>query len=336
MCLVASCTKNQELNTTADQVLSQKTATADVTYHYKGQAYPLYFVEGSTEDFVKEENYSALEAATAQSEIVTFTYNNEAVNNFYLFDNEFEGYDYMEKNHDNPLIGRKFKVSLRVDELRESLMAQFGPSLDYKNAAVAQAAQLGIQAIYDELHINLPFPDDVAAFIGVTNSTFTRQKSGVPTKTDPVLTVWVDANYTGEEMHVEQAPNTVIWNYGPNDCFTMAANPDLTLEFQTNGNNWNDCISSKCLTYIQGADAIGEGYYKDSHFGVYSCGQIVQITEPHTINAWPGACFNFNDVTYGRGPACGHANDQISSIRIKAVWQGCYTGDNTFNDLLNL
>jgi hypothetical protein len=115
----------------------------------------------------------------------------------------------------------------------------------------------------------------------------------------------------------------------------MAANPDLTLEFKPDGTNWNDCISSKCLSYIQGADAIGEGYYKDSHFGVYACGQVVQITRHYDLNAYPGLCFNFPTVTYGSGPFCGHPNDQISSIRIKAIWSGCYTSDRDFNDLWN-
>ena len=273
-----------------------------------------------------------LQTATAQSAIVTFHYSDKPLNHVYLFDSEFEGYDYMEQHDANPLIGRKFKVSLRIDELRESLIEQFGNPLDFKNIAVSKAAEEGVQAIYDELHINTAFPDDLEAFIGVKSNSFVRSKS---ISSAPVLTVWEHDNFGGAEMYVEQAPNTVIWNYGYWNCFTMAANPDLTLEFKPDGTNWNDCISSKCLSYIQGADAIGEGYYKDSHFGVYACGQVVQITKHYNLNAYPGLCFNFPTVIYGSGPFCGHPNDQISSIRIKAIWSGCYMSDRDFNDLWN-
>jgi hypothetical protein len=115
----------------------------------------------------------------------------------------------------------------------------------------------------------------------------------------------------------------------------MAANPDLTLEFQTNGNNWNDCISSKCLSYIQGADAMAEGYYKDSHFGVYACGYQVFTYRANGVNYYP-PCFNFRTYPWhDKLGWCGHINDQVSSIRIKAVWEGCYTDDSVFLDLSN-
>ncbi|MFK7799099.1 MAG: hypothetical protein AB8E82_16725 [Aureispira sp.] len=268
--LLAACNKEQIVETAA--TTTSKSNKADVIYYYKEQFYPLYLEEGSTADFVQDENFVALQQVTASSPVVTFHYSDQPLNYVYLFDSEFEGYDYMEKHDANPLLGRKFKISLRIDELREGLIAQFGEALDFKNAAIAQAAQQGVAAIYDELHINLPLPSNLEAFIGTNSDNFVRPKTGSGITSNPVLTVWEHDDAQGSEMYVEQAPNTVIWNYGAFDCFTMAANPDLTLEFQTNGNNWNDCISSKCLSYIQGADAMVEGYYKDSHFGVYDCG----------------------------------------------------------------
>jgi hypothetical protein len=300
----------------------------------------LNYEEGSTEDFVEDEHFTALQQATAQSAIVTFTYSNQPENHIYLFDNEMEGYDYLEKHGDNPLIGRKFKLSYRIDELRSTLNQQFGEALDFKNPAVAAAAQQGVAAIYQELHINLPLPTDLEAFVGIKNATFTRQKTGSGISSNPVFTVWSDVDAQGSEMYVEQAPNTVIWNYGDWNCFTMAANPDLTLEFQANGNNWNDCISSQCLSYIQGADAMGIGLYKDSHFGVYHNGFVVMmyIANPPAINSpaiYP-PCINHTSYNWfhpnGWG---GNMNDQISSIRVKAIWQGCYPDNTVFNDLFN-
>lgn len=331
---LTACTKQQEISTVSPLAGSNKAAHADVIYYYKGQAYPLYYQEGSIGNFLKDENFTALQAATAQHAIVTFTYDNQPNHHFYLFDNEMEGYDYLEKNAANPLIGRKFKLSYRIDELRENLKAQFGEQLDFKNAAVAQAAQQGVKAIYQELQMNVPFPNDLEAFIGVETASFARQKSS-SLGNNPVLTVWADINFQGNEMYVEQAPNTVIWNYGAWNCFTMAANPDLTLEFQANGNNWNDCISSQCLSYIQGADAMGVGIYKDSHFGVYNSGFRILI---YLVNGpYPDPpCFNHTTQNwYHPNGWAGHMNDQISSIRVKAIWQGCYTGYSDFNDLEN-
>jgi hypothetical protein len=330
-CLLAmACTKHQELAPTT----TQKSAQADLVYYYKETAYPLYLSEEEGEvQVIEDATYQALQAATNDRPLVTFTFSDQPSNHYYLFDSEFEGYDYMEQNDANPFIGRKFKVSLRIDELRTALTTQFGAPLDFKNTAVVNAAQQGIAAIYEELHINAPFPNDVEAFLGMVTDGFKRPKT---LTSIPVLSVWEHSNTGGSVLHVEQGNNTVIWNYGAFDCFTMAANPDLTLEYKPVGSNWNDCISSKCLSYIQGADAIAEGYYKDSHYGVYGCGFAVQITRKNNLNAYPGPCFDMRDQNWVRGFFCGHMNDQISSIRIKAIWENCYNGDDTvFDDLYN-
>lgn len=330
--LLIACSKEQAVETTKT---TAKSNPADVVYYYKEQAYPLHLEEGSTADFVQDENFVALQQATAQSPIVTFHYSDQPLNHVYLFDSEFEGYDYMEKHHANPLLGRKFKISLRIDELRERLIAQYGELLDFKDGAVVQAAEQGVAAIYEELHINLPLPNNLEAFIGISNDNFVRPKTGSAISSNPVLTVWEHDDAQGSEMYVEQAPNTVIWNYGPWNCFTMAANPDLTLEFKPDGTNWNDCISSKCLSYIQGADAMAEGYYKDSHFGIYACSRMIYAYYSNGRGTGLPLCANISAYPWQGGPWCGHINDQISSIRIKAIWEGCYTGDDVFSDLKN-
>ncbi|MFK7798151.1 MAG: hypothetical protein AB8E82_11905 [Aureispira sp.] len=332
---IIACTKQQELNTTPETLTAKTSAQADVVYYYKEQAYPLYYKEGSAEDFVEDENFTNLQTVTAQSAIVTFTYGNEHDRHFYLFDNEMEGYDYLEQHGGNPLIGRKFKLSHRIDELRDKLQAQFGQSLDFKNPTVVQAARQGVEAIYQELQMNVPFPSNLETFIGIQTPNFSRQKSSSAVSSAPVLTVWEHADAQGSELYVDQAPNTVIWNYGDWNCFTMAANPDLTLEFQPNGNNWNDCISSQCLSYVQGADAMAVGLYKDSHFGVYPVGYRILYYLSNGPSDLP--CFNHtSEYWYQPNGWTGHMNDQVSSIRIKAIWQGCYNGYDDFKDLQNL
>lgn len=300
---------------------------ADVVYYYKEVAYPLHFQEGSTQDFIKDENYDALLTA-AQNATGVFTYSDLPKKWYFLFDTEYDGYDYMEKNG-HALIGRKFKLSYRIDQLREALISSYGLPLDFTNTNLIADARMGIEAIYQELHLNLPFPRDIAAFIGIEQSHFSSNSG----RNNPVLTVWEHDTYRGQQLVVDQDPHTFIWTYGDYGCFTMAANPDLTIVNKPDGSNWNDCISSKCLSYISGADAIAEGYYKDINYGVYACGFAVQITYANQYNPVP-ACYNMRDQNWVRG-WCGHMNDQISSIRIKAVWQGCYTDDSVFNDLYN-
>ncbi len=47
-------------------------------------------------------------------------------------------------------------------------------------------------------------------------------------------------------------------------------------------------------------------------------------------------CFNMRDEKWEHPNGWGgHMNDQISSIRVKAIWEGCYSGNSDFNDLKN-
>lgn len=329
--IVFSCSKKEaELVRTeaVQETTARNTPKPDVVYHYQGKAYPLYYEEGSTTEVIQDENALALEALSGTSNFVTFLLPDKPAGHYYLFDSEFDGYDYMEKNDEDPLIGRRFKVSLRIDELRTRLLKKYGTDIDYSNSSIYADALEGVEAIYEELQINKDLPRDLEQFIGIKGGQLSHQRN-------PVLTVYEHDNYSGSELVVETAPNTVTWNYGDWNCFTMAANPDLSLEFQTNGNNWNDCISSKCSNYIIGADAMAVGYYKDKDYAVYSCGFAVQIIKKNNINASPGLCFSMLNSLWVRGHFCGHMNDQISSLRIKAIWDGCYSDDRVFNDLYN-
>ena len=332
-CAVA-CTK-MPLNDPqpTDATKSTLLADADVVFHYQGMAYPLYFQDDSETDFVEDEHFLALQAATGEQPIVTFSYSDYPEHHAFLFDKEFDGYDYMEQ-HIDALLGRKFKLAHRIDQLRDQLMATYG-ELDFDHPAVEAAARAGVEAIYQELHITLPFPRDLAGYIGVTTPEFANNSNG---RHHEVLTVWEHDNFQGQSLNVENAPHTVIWNYGDWNCFTMAANPDLTIVNKPDGSNWSDCISSQCLSYIDGADAMAVGYYKDTHCAVYGCGKEIVVYYNNGIgtNIYP-PCFNMRDWRWHAWHGwCGHMNDQISSIRIKAIWQGCYDNDSVFDDLNNL
>ena len=316
---LTSCTKERWADASESATTPLKTTLstdADVVYYYQGLAYPLYLQEGSTTDLVQDATYTALQQATGQRVLVSFHYAEYPDHHVFLFDTDMEGYDYMEQ-HLHPQHGRQLKEAHHIDALREQLIATYGAPLDFDQPALRAAARLGIEAIRQALHIRSPFPRDLAAYIGVPQTSFSNGRHY------EVLTVWEHSNTRGQSLNVENAPNTVIWDYGAFNCYTMAANPNLTLEFKPDGTNWNDCISSQCLSYVDGADAMIVAYYKDIDYGIYACGRQYFTYRPNSIS-YP-RCLNMRDWVWKMGfpQTCGHMNDQISSIRIKAIWQGC-------------
>jgi len=324
LAIVFSCSKKEaELATTeAVETTARNTPTPDVVYHYQGKTYPLYYQEGSTTEVVQDENALALEALSGRlGDFVTFKFSNQLGNHLYWFDTEFDGYDYMEKYGKKPIIGRRFKVGVRIDELRNELLNKYGENLDYTNPSVYADALEGVEAIYEELKISGDLPRDLEAYVGKKGGQLSINRT-------PVLKVYEHSNYTGSEMTVETALNTVIWTYGAHGCNTMAANPNLTLEFQPNGNNWNDCISAQCFNYVDGADAMAIGHYKDTDYAVYGCAVKIETFDYTISSDWCYSMFNRD----WNGGFCSHMDNQISSIRIKAIWQGCPIN---FNDMQN-
>lgn len=330
--VVSSCTKKEALIITENEQgveTSSRNNTPDIVYVYNDIEYPLYYEDKENKIIRQDETTKALDdLVNEKGGFVTFHFPDKPKNYHYWFDTEFDGYDYIEKNSD-ALIGRKFKYAHRIEQLKDRLVDQYGNEIDYNNPTIREEAIKAIEDIYTELKVNLDLPRDIAAFLGVEGGQLSPRRNSV-------LTVYEADGLNGYSMDVETAPNTVIWTYGNWGCFTMAANPNLTQEFQPNGNNWNDAISSACLNYIDGADAMAVGYYKDIDYAVYACGYTVN---PYYANGQSSYCDDMINDRYAGGPsfACGHLDNQISSIRIKAFWQGCFVNDGTqFDDLLNL
>lgn len=317
--IIFACSKEEQISNVATNTAHLRNNQADVVYFYKDKSYPLYFKEGSTEEFVKDENLEALNLITEGKPLADFEFSYQPKNHHFLFDSEFEAYDYVEKN-DYPLIGRKFKLAHRIDELRELLLNKYGEDLDFSNPSIYSESMQRIEEIYAELKIANDLPKRIEEFIGIKEEN-RNQRSG------PLMQVFVDNNMQGDMLDLETAPNTVTWTHGAWGCYRTTANPDLTQEFQTNGNNWNDCISSFCCNYVDGARAVCYASYKDAHYAQYACSRqkldvligegIQEFCVPSLRNrVWAGLC--------------GHMNDQVSSIRVKVVWQGC---NITWSDL---
>lgn len=322
---LGACTKEPATTTPSSTTKSKNSISdADFVYHYKGMAYPLHLEAGTEGSFVQDESYLALQQATQQGANYDYSFSNHPSNHSFLFDNEWEMYNFMEADG-HAKEARHFKLLHRIEELRTALSDQYGTPLDFKNPAVQQAAQVGVQRMYEELNVITDFPQDLETFLGVQGGDFVK----VGQKTNHVCTVYEHDNLQGQFLDVETASNTVIWTYGLDDCYTMAANPDLSLEYKLDGTNWNDCISSRIFNYVVGADAMGYSHFKDSHFAKYGCSWKGTFFYRHELGNNPSFWNNMRDLYWG-GFLCGHQNDQITSIRLKAVWQGC---EVDFSDL---
>lgn len=310
--ILISCSKEEQVTNVTKNTVDSRSNQADVVYFYKDKHYPLYLVEGSTEEFVEDKNLEALNQITAGKALASFEFSYQPENHHFLFDPEFEAYDYVEKNG-YPRIGRKFKLAHRIDELRELLLNKYGERLDFNNPSIYAEAMQYIEAIYAELNIANDLPKRIEDFIGIKEENRT-QRFG------PLMEVAVNNNMFGNILDLETAPNTVTWTHGAWGCYRTTANPDLSQEFQTNGNNWDDCISSFCVHYVNGADGVCYALYKDSHYAQYACSRhkmVIRVEHGIIESCIP----SLNNRVWA--PFCGHMNDQVSSIRIKIAWQGC-------------
>lgn len=294
--------------------------------HYEGNKYELIPTEDG-KSILPNKNFEAFSNAISNKEGLTgFKMPNYANNHLFLFDSEFEGYDFLEKKFD-ALIGRKFKFSYRIDQLRENLISKYGETINYQDQIIYNEVLTSIKSIYEELHYTGDLPRNLEAFIGIKGQQFHSGRSHV-------LLVYEHLGGNGASLQIETASNTSIWNYGHDNCYTMAALPDLGLETMNSSTSWNDQISSRNFQFVSGAEAMGIGYYKHRYYFVSSCNHIVEIISPKSGYQAPILeNFNYNWPGFLNGLFCGSIEDNISSISVKAIWENCYNDDSQFDDL---
>ena len=140
--VVSSCTQKEKIIQASDEdVVVRENINnkfePDVVYHYDGKAYPLYLKEGSATEFIEDENTRELDQLqTEQGGFITFSFSHTPSHHYYWFKTEFDGYDFLENNSNNPLAARNLKVSHRIDELRFDLLETYGEVIDYSNEAI--------------------------------------------------------------------------------------------------------------------------------------------------------------------------------------------------------
>lgn len=322
-CLAISCSKDQEIE---NKVTAQKNLQNAETfyYHYEGKA---YLIRGDKDGngIIPDDDSRAFEEVMLGKEgVVALKMPHYSDEHIFFFDSRMDGYDFLEKDF-NPLIGRKFKFSYRIDELRENLIAKYGNRINYQDLEVKAEILNAIKTIYQELNYNGALPEDLEAFVGIEAEQFHPSRNHV-------LIVYEHNGGNGASLQVETAANTTIWNYGPNNCYTLAGLPDLGLETMSGSTSWDNQISSRNFQYISGADAMGIVYCKHRHYLTTSCNYAEEIV---VAGSNVPLLRDFGD-TYGgflNGLFCGTMDNTFSSIKIKAIWQGCYNDPNQFSDL---
>ena len=325
--ILYSCTKQLE-NTPVNQCDDCQ----QTTYYYNGKNYTLSTTKEGTVH--KDQNYEAFYEATKGREgLVEFAFGDDKV---YFFDSEYDGYQYVEDNHDK-LLGRKFKLSYRIEELRNEFKETYGDQIDYTNPEIKNEINTKIKGIFAEQHFTGELPQDLEAFLGIRQSQFSANRSCI-------FNLYEHSYQGGASLCVETAPTANMVTYGPYDCYTMASISDLGLENLNGGTSWNDQASSAYVNYVSGADAMAVGFYKHRYFLATSCNSKVYFMSPNnapfsnnlyvTDMSAGGVFFDISPQEPYPAWWCGTMNDAVSSVKVLAVWSGCSTAD-MFDDMYN-
>jgi len=305
----------------------------EITAYYGGTDYILTMTADST--VFADANFEKFQAATSGNQaMIEFSMGGELdKNRVYFFDNEYQGYEYVEE-HVDKLLGRRFKFSHRIDQLRTLLEEKYGERIDYTDESIANYILGKIQEIYTEQHYTGDLPTDLEAFVGIEQSQFSAGRSDI-------MTIYEHYAKGGASLVVETSPAGSVVNYGPSNCYTMAAIADLGTATMSGGTSWNDQVSSANCEYVSGASGMAVGFYKHRHFLATSCNSKVYIMRPdngpfatglYWYDLSSGGSF-YNSSPQGHSAWwCGSLNDSMSSIKVKAVWSGCQNA-NEFDDM---
>lgn len=106
---------------------------------------------------------------------------------------------------------------------------------------------------------------------------------------------------------------------------------DLGWNYKQNNQSWNDCISSYCFNFQPGARAMCFGVYKDAAFASGLCNKKVHYVYDNDIaNGTFIPCHNDITNAHFGSVFCKTLNDDISSLRMQVVWQGCSASFHDF------
>ncbi len=318
LCLHA-CSKevNTDIQTleTPEAEAVERPAISATTYIYKEKTYKVN-IDKEGNPIETEESEALRELLSNQSDATSFSFGTNTQETVYIFDSEMDGYKYIEEKQDKRL-GRKLQVGHATDLLRDQLIAKYGSEdLDYSNPLIYEEARKGIEAIYTEFKIVGEVPRDVEHFMGKleTNNSETNRISSI-------FRLWEHPNSQGEMFDLVNEPNVAAYTHGDWNCFRTYIARDLNLNFRQSGQSWNDCFSSACMSYQPGSDAAAFAFYRHPHVNSYCDKRILTAKKTEWYN---GTTICMNNLFYELySTFCGNMENNISSVRVKIIWQGC-------------
>lgn len=254
-----------------------------------------------------------------ETDLTAFSFSGKDQHKQYLFSSEMAGYKYIE-DHIDKSTGRQLQVEHATNLLRDKLLQQYGAPVDYKNPQIYATAKAGIDQIYQDFKIASTPPTNVADFMGELRTNPPNNKS----TNNNSWRLWEDAIQNGDMFDIETEPNVWSWVHGEWDCNITYAAMSLDWNYRQNGQTWNDCISSYCLRYQPGADAMCFGMYKDGFLQQGLCKKYVYyIYSSDWYNGLVVPCQNDLTGLHFGSFLCSNLHDDISSLRMQVVWEGC-------------
>lgn len=253
--LVFSCSKEQELQETQNQISEN---TTEKIFVYNQKEYKILF--DKNEHFIPNEQSALLESSVAEeADLTAFSFSSKEGGTIHLFDSEMEGYKYYEENIDKK-VGRQFQVGHATDLLRDELIAQHGVDINYDDPQIYAYTKAAIDNIYREFKIVGTPPRDVAAFMGKLGE---GKEQG---RNNNSWQLWEDIGRNGEMFNLETEPNVWFWIHGEWDCNWTYAAANLDWNYRQSNQSWEDCISSYCFNFQPGAKSMAFASYKDGFF----------------------------------------------------------------------
>lgn len=307
--LIVSCSKETDIK----QQVEFSEPTTKKTFVYDGKEYTLVFNEKG--GLVPTKDSELLENLVAnEKDATTFTFGQGNYDKLFLFNSEMEGYKYFEEHIDQK-IGRKLQLGCAISLLRDQLIAEYGTDLDYTNSALYNKAKQGVEAIYRDLKVANDFPKDIEAFIGKAHD------NNAAARSNGSFRLWEHPNSLGDMFDLEAEPNVSSWTHGNWNCYLEHYAPDLNLNFRSNNQTWDDCMSSLCMSYQPGSDAMACAVNR--HPNYYNDGCDRHIFVHYGGNPGDFTCIsNLVNSVYVNF-FCGNMENNISCLRMRYVWSTC-------------
>lgn len=312
-----SCDKKEIEVDKSQIIVESKKEASSIAYYYNNTE---YIIELDNERNLIESDASAtLKQLIDQNPNLSSFQFGANMDKVFMFNSEMEGYKYVEENIDKAL-GRKFQVGHATNLLRDHLISKYGADIDYSNTTIYSEAKKGVEEIYSNFKIAGAIPRNLEDFMGKLER---NDVSKAGNRSNGSFRLWEHINSQGEMFDIESEPNVWIWTHGNYNCFKTYAAADLNWNYRDSNESWNDCMSSVCFLYQPGSDGTAYGFYRHPHFNQSNCAKYTIVFTAQDYGANGVVCVNNLANQNYVNIFCGNMENNLSSLRMQYVWQGC-------------